>query len=291
MSEYFTSDYEYPISNEELSKADRKTQLDVMEVWFRQHYEDPAEHTPYESAERGFIWIWGGPYDAREELESEFAGIVPDDVIDELVNKLERECLEWAPTLSADDYDEYLLDDIAGLTDYYSNFISSIHDIEILLRAKVDNTVSHCLMRLLYVNVVTVLETYLSDAFINTVMNDSKLMRRFIETNPDFQVEKVSISDIYKMGEEIERKARTYLIELIWHRLDRVKPMYEKTLDIKFPDDLSTIFRAILIRHDIVHRNGKTKDGKEIIITQEKVTELINAIKQLVQHIDTQLPK
>ena len=116
-------------------------------------------------------------------------------------------------------------------------------------------------------------------------------MRRFIETNPDFQGEKVSISDIYKMVEEIERKARTYLIELIWHRLDRVKPMYEKTLDIKFPDDLSTIFRAILIRHDIVHRNGKTKDGKEIVITQEKVTELINAVKQLVQHIDAQLPK
>ena len=288
---YFIIDCEHPISEQELSKADRKTQLDVMEAWFRQHYEDPAERTPYESAEGGYIWIWGGPYYAREELESEFAGIVPDDVIDELVDKLEQECIEWAPTTNADDYDEYLLDDIASLTDYYSNFMSSIHDIEMLLRAKVDNSVSHCLMRLLYVNVITVLETYLSDAFINTVMNDSELMRRFIETNPDFQGEKISISDIYKVIEEIEKKARTYLIELIWHRLDRVKPMYEKTLGIKFPDDISTIFRAILIRHDIVHRNGKTRDGREIIITQEAVTELTNAVKNLVQYIDTQLPK
>jgi len=105
MCEYFTADYEHPISKEELSKADRETQIEAMEVWFRRHFEDPAERTPYESAEGGYIWIWGGPYNAREELESEFSGIVPDDVIDELADKLEEECLEWAPTPSADDYD------------------------------------------------------------------------------------------------------------------------------------------------------------------------------------------
>lgn len=291
MSEYFTSDCEHPISKDELSKADHQTQLEVMEVWFRQHFEDPAERTPYESAEGGYIWIWGGPYNAREELESEFSGIVPDDVIDELVDKLEQECFEWAPTPSSDDYDNYLLDDIAEITDYYSNFLSAIQYIEMLLQIEVENNISNCLMRLLYVNVITALETYLSDAFINTVMNNQELMRRFIEANPDFQQEKISVSDIYKVVEVIEKKARTYLIELIWHRLDRIKPMYETTLNIKFPNDLGEVFRAILIRHDIVHRNGKTKDGEEVVITREKVKSLIEKVKQLVQHIDNQIIK
>ncbi len=289
MVEYFTSDYEHPISKEELSKVDRKTQLEVMETWFRQHYEDPAERTPYESAEGGYIWIWGGPYDAREELESEFAGIVPSDVIDELVNKLEGECLEWAPTSISDHYDKYLLDDIAQITDYYSNFISAVQDIEMLLQIHVDSKASNCLTRLLYVNVITALETYLSDAFINIVLNSKELMRRFIETNPSFQDEKISISDIYRTVEMIEKKARTFLIELIWHRLDRIKPMYEKTLNIEFPTDLGEIFRSIRIRHDIVHRNGKTKDGKDILVTKEDVKNLIKTVKQFVQHIDNQL--
>ncbi len=289
MVEYFTPDYEHPISKEELSKADRKTQLEVMETWFRQHYEDPAEHTPYESAEGGYIWIWGGPYDAREELESEFADIVPSDVIDELVNKLEGECLEWAPTSISDNYDQYLLDDIAEITDYYSNFISAIRNIEMLLQIDVDSEAYNCLTRLLYVNVITALETYLSDAFINIVLNNQELMRRFIETNPSFQDEKISISDIYKTVEMIEKKARTFLIELIWHRLDRIKPMYEKTLGIKFPSDLGTIFRSIQIRHDIVHRNGKNRDGKEVFITKEEVENLIEKVKHFVQHIDNQL--
>ena len=197
MCEYFTSDYEHPISKEELRKADREIQLEAMEVWFRRHFEDPAERTPYESAEGGYIWIWGGPYNAREELESEFSGIVPDDVIDELADKLEEECLEWAPTPSADDdYDNYLLDDIAEITDYFSNFMSAIRDIEMLLKVKVENNISNCLMRLLYVNVITALETYLSDAFINIVLNNQRLMRNFIETNHNFQEEKISVADM-----------------------------------------------------------------------------------------------
>lgn len=60
MAEYFTSDLEHPVSGDALRAADRETQLEVMETWFRQHFEDSAERTPYESAEGGYIWIWGG---------------------------------------------------------------------------------------------------------------------------------------------------------------------------------------------------------------------------------------
>jgi hypothetical protein len=41
---------------------------------------------------------------------------------------------------------------------------------------------------------------------------------------------------------------------------------------------------------DIVHRNGKTPEGKEIVIDQKKVSELIKSVEEFVQYIDTQLP-
>lgn len=289
MAQYFRSDLENPISEDALRVADRETQLDVMETWFRQRFEDPAERTPYESAEGGYIWIWGGPYDAREELEAEFSEVVPDDVSNELVDKLEDECREWAPTPSREDYDDYLVKDIARITEYYHNFSGAILDIEKLLETKVDDPVANCFWRLLYVNVITALETYLSDPFINTVVNKPELMRRFIETTPDFQAEKVALSEVFKAVEEIERKARSYPIDVVWHHLERAKPMYRATLGIEFPSDSGAIFRAVLTRHDIVHRNGKTKDGKEILITPKGVTDLIDAVERFVQHIDSQL--
>src|SRR5450631_3948210 len=88
-----------------LGAARPEEQTRIMEAWFRARYEDPAFRTPYESAEGGYIWISGGPYDAREQLEEEFGGIVTDEVIEELVDKLSGESLEWAPVPRPDDYD------------------------------------------------------------------------------------------------------------------------------------------------------------------------------------------
>jgi hypothetical protein len=42
--------------------------------------------------------VWGGPYNAYDELWNEFEALVPDDRIQELAKKLEIECIEWAPT-------------------------------------------------------------------------------------------------------------------------------------------------------------------------------------------------
>jgi hypothetical protein len=38
--------------------------------WFCAHYEDPAHHTPCDEGE--YVWIHGGPFDAREEIERKF---------------------------------------------------------------------------------------------------------------------------------------------------------------------------------------------------------------------------
>ena len=46
--------------------------VETMLEWFRENYEDPANQLPYESASGGYHWLWGGPYDALEELPSAF---------------------------------------------------------------------------------------------------------------------------------------------------------------------------------------------------------------------------
>ena len=114
-------------------------------------------------------------------------------------------------------------------------------------------------------------------------------MRRFIETTPEFQTEKIPTSEVFKAIDEIKNKAKGYLIDLVWHHLERVKPMYRATLEVDFPSDADDIFRAILIRHDIVHRNGKTKDGVEISITKGDIQSLVPAARAFMQQIDRQL--
>jgi len=51
---YWTLDNPNGYSRDGLRDLGRDTQIDVMVTWFGQHYEDPAERTPYESAEGGY---------------------------------------------------------------------------------------------------------------------------------------------------------------------------------------------------------------------------------------------
>lgn len=98
-------------TNEE--KAER---VEELVGWFHSKYEDPAYRLPYESREGGYQWIYGGPYDAREELQKQF----PDekgDVIDTAVAEIEAEgLLDWAPVPSPEDYDDNLYEELSAFT-------------------------------------------------------------------------------------------------------------------------------------------------------------------------------
>ncbi len=38
----------------------RDTRTELLRDWFFERYEDPANSTPYNSAEGGYLYIWGG---------------------------------------------------------------------------------------------------------------------------------------------------------------------------------------------------------------------------------------
>jgi len=285
---YWHPGYAHPISADHLRESEPEFQKEVMRDWFFQNYEDPAENTPYESKEGGYIYIWGGPYNAREELSSEFCDLVPEEVIEELVEELETHSHQWSGKPSADDFDDYYFSVIASNTEFYKTLLENLDNIEALLNIDLDSKLQQPFLRLLYANVVTGLETFLSDAFINTVIGNLALLRKFVETNPDFEKRKLTLSEIFTRMHDLEKEISNYLLDLIWYNLEKIKPMYKTTLDIDFPDDLKPLFKAIVIRHDIVHRNGKTKEGKEIKLSQADVEQLLTDIRHFGQFVDKQ---
>jgi hypothetical protein len=80
-----------------MSKADA---VEAIKDWFLSNFEDPVHHTPYESAEGGYQYIWGGPYEARDIIENVFEGRAQRSVIEEAIGQLEGESLEWVPSSS-----------------------------------------------------------------------------------------------------------------------------------------------------------------------------------------------
>jgi hypothetical protein len=74
------------------------TAYEWLSTWFLQRYENPVESCPYESAEGGYQYIWGGPYDAGEELYNAWDGIFDATFLEIVAERLEtdHDCHEWS---------------------------------------------------------------------------------------------------------------------------------------------------------------------------------------------------
>lgn len=280
---------EEDVASEEISSLSEEKQVELMRRWFLDRFEDPAMRTPYESSEGGYLWIWGGPYDAMEELSSEFGDIVSDDLIEELAGDLSADCPEWAPREQPGDFEDHLFAILSQQSEPRGRFLSATIDAEELLKVPVPTPQEDSYCRILFVSIIAALEAYLSETFIGLVASNDALLRRYVESAPEFKEEKFTLAEIYKASESLEKKVKSTLVDLVWHNLAKVKQMYSATLEIEFPSGLSDIYRAIEARHDIVHRNGKRKDGSDVVITRKSVEDLIVATELLVRDIDQQV--
>ena len=99
--------FDFGLQHEPPDDDDRQARIDALVEWFFERFEDPAHRLPYETAEGGFQWIYGGPYDARDQLEGNFAH-EEEHIIDGAVDQIESDGLtEWAPVSSPKDYDDH----------------------------------------------------------------------------------------------------------------------------------------------------------------------------------------
>ena len=89
--------------------------VSAVEDWFLVNFEHPANSTPYDSAEGGYIFISGGPYSAREVIKTFFGNTGPEGALDQAARDIEAKSAEWVPSsrrsLPADDWiDDYAAD-------------------------------------------------------------------------------------------------------------------------------------------------------------------------------------
>ena len=127
-----------------------------------------------------------------------------------------------------------------------------------------DNQSKEVLYRLLYANIITRMETFLADTLKSYVLSSEKNIRFFTENYKPFQKELVPLSDIHKRVDNQPSCVRQVLDSLMYHDLPKIKQIY-KVLNVDI-GDIGDLAKAVIIRHDIVHRNGKDKDGNQRLI-------------------------
>ena len=174
------------------------------------------------------------------------------------------------------------------ITDYFLEFNKSIENIRELTEITITNTtLQPHYFNMLYSSVITSLETYLSDALKFNLAHKEEFLIKFVETFQDFKNVKCDFNDIFNLCNSIERTVEEGLRSFLYHNLPKIQGIYKSTFDINF-QPINELMQSIAIRHDLVHRNGKDKNGNPHTITEDNVLELCDKTLSFVKNIEEQ---
>ena len=132
---------------------------------------------------------------------------------------------------------------------------------------------------------VTLLEAFLGDTIKALISENNVYLNNALERVDQIRNTKYSLFDLSKSGMDLSGLAIKCVSEVLFHKIDKTMEMYKKVLGCKINIDTSKVKLIIDIRHDIVHRNGYTKENEVIDILPHDLYQAITDIKNLVDKL------
>jgi hypothetical protein len=186
--------------------------------------------------------------------------------------------------------DRDYIDAVASNVNFFQTFSDEITSLKLLNTIRITNTKAlSTLQRQIYIGTITCLETFLSDALINIVLSNEEFLKSFFSSY-DFKEKKLEMKGLYVYAQKVEEIAKNELLEVRYHNLSKVSAIYKAVLKIDFPQ-FHKVAKAISTRHDLVHRNGKTKDGDDVYIDRDVVDAVIIEVEDFISEINQELEK
>lgn len=186
-------------------------------------------------------------------------------------------------------YYEEQYEAISSNTLFFETFKAEIESLKELNQIKIEKeSTEKTLRRQIFIGTIASMETYLSDAFINTTLNSKEFTKIFVSTFHDFKDRPIPLNELFDYHDKIETICKQAMLDVIYHNLPKVKRMYKDTLDVDL-GDIGEVYKAVITRHDLVHRNGKTKTGAEVKVNKNAIDKLLNDIEVFISSIDKQI--
>jgi len=138
---------------------------------------------------------------------------------------------------------------------------------------------SNLVKKMTYAYAVTLLEAFLGDTVKSMISENERFFansRKINELkNARFSLEYLSTNEVEAKGLAIKE-----LSNIHYHNMPKVKRIFEIILGTRINIDISELEKIMKIRHDIVHRNGKSKEGEPIYLSSNEILEMLSCIEK-----------
>ena len=175
---------------------------------------------------------------------------------------------------------------------FIDSYDKAIDDIVALSKINVDEMNKRLLNKLLFASVYSAMEAFLQDMCGHYVMKSQKHKERYLKNHENLKSEKILLSEIYAKLPQLDFKIKNAIDNTVYHRLsEEIQSLFEGTFGIIFPD-YQYLKNKLEIRHDIVHRNGKSKDQSTLhLISNNQLYELIEHVDEFVHSLFDEFEK
>lgn len=185
------------------------------------------------------------------------------------------------------DKDEY--QSLITANDLLDKFHLEIENLQSLMKIEIkDDSLSDILNKQIFIGIIGIMESYLAELFIKSVFGNDQYFRNFVETHPEFAKQKFELRQIFNKSEGLKEKSKKIILDQIYHNLPTVSRMFEDTFKISFPS-ISVVYQYVLKRHDLVHRNGRTKGGQDVKTDVPEINSLMGEVVQFIEQIDEKM--
>lgn len=145
--------------------------------------------------------------------------------------------------------------------------------------------------RLLFANSIAYMENYLCKKAKEHILKDEQTIRALVEQWNDcsakLRIKKKELLNLDYMS--LKREVSHYLNDcMTYHNLKLTRKLFKDFLEIDL-GDTEQLEKAVILRHDIVHRSGRNTNDLPIVITQKDVEKVHDDVDELIININSQI--
>lgn len=148
--------------------------------------------------------------------------------------------------------------------------------------------------KLVLSGLISAMEAYLANTLMTLVAEEIDATENLLLKEEKLSSQKITLFEAWNESLTVEKRVQDYLRDQIYHRLGKVEKLYEIAFNIQVFQSLEVrerLHRAVSLRHDIVHRNGRNHQGEEQDFSSFAVLAMMRDIHDFVMHVNDQLFK
>lgn len=159
----------------------------------------------------------------------------------------------------------------------------SVNEIISLLNCSINSNLSHVLYKYAFIGVFAAFEYFLCNVCRCYIIKENVYMEKFLKSNKKYKNETFKMYEIFSKYSSIKKLVDEYICDIVYHNTTKVCDIFYSVFDIKL--DMTDFVSYVLIRHDIIHRNGRTKNGSLTYVTKKLVNDLIECTNGIVEQV------